>query len=167
MTAKAILILDDDLDTRVIYRAILARAGYAVIDAEDGAMGLRLALERRPDLILMDVYLPELDGWGFMERLRADGRVSSIPVCAITARIVSADDRARADAAGFVCYLIKPAGPLQVLGVVERWIGRPDGVRAGDHPGGISGPGHSASAAERSSRSTSMRISSDGQGLTR
>lgn len=124
---KAVLLVDDDRDNRIIYRAVLEHAGYTVIEAEDGVEGVRLARVHQPDMILMDLSMPRLDGWGAIRELKEDDRTAAIPVCALSAHVLLTGDYERARAAGFECYLTKPIAPRQVLGEVQERIG-PAGV---------------------------------------
>jgi two-component system, cell cycle response regulator DivK len=101
----------------------LETAGYRVLQAHDGAEGVRSALERVPDLILMDLSLPILDGWGAMARLKDDSRTASIPVLAVTAHVIVDGDYRRSREAGFAAYLTKPVEPRQVVEEVQRRLG--------------------------------------------
>src|SRR5690554_2403128 len=94
-----VLMVEDNIDNRGIYRTILEHSGIAVIEAEDGETGVRMATEQLPDLILMDVSLPIIDGWQATRMLKEDPRTSRIPVIALTAHALTTD-RQRAIEAG-------------------------------------------------------------------
>ena len=119
MSALRIVLAEDHEDNRNIYRTILEHYGYQVVIAMDGQSGLRLAREEQPDLILMDVSMPGMDGLEATRRLKADPATASIPVIAVTAHAM-AEDRAKAEAAGCDGYLAKPVEPRRVLEEVAR-----------------------------------------------
>lgn len=123
MRKKTILVVDDEPDQREIYSAVLKHAGYAVIEAADAAAGIRLATEESPDLILLDIALPVMDGWEAARVLKEDPRTANIPICAISARVLPAEEFGRVSRAGFACYMLKPIEPRQVLKEVASRIG--------------------------------------------
>jgi two-component system cell cycle response regulator DivK len=102
-----ILLIEDDPDNRDLTALILTAAGYTVISARDGLHGLDLAARAHPDLILMDLALPRLDGWETTRRLKAKPATRHIPVVAFTAHVLP-DALARATAAGCVAIIAKP-----------------------------------------------------------
>ncbi|HEU0302616.1 MAG TPA: response regulator [Longimicrobium sp.] len=114
-----ILLVEDNPDNQEMYRLILAHHGYAVLQAWDGEAGLRMARDHRPELILMDLTMPLVDGLEATRRLKADPATAAIPVIALTAQ-VEPETRAAAAAAGCVSFLPKPAPPRQVAAEVER-----------------------------------------------
>lgn len=122
MSAKTILIVEDNYDNRAIYTVALEIAGFEVIEAYNGEAGVELARERRPDLIIMDLSMPVLDGWGAMEKLRSDPRTSHIPVLALSAHVVLNGDYRRSREAGFAAYLTKPVEPKQVVREVQAHL---------------------------------------------
>jgi two-component system cell cycle response regulator DivK len=104
--ASSILIADDHDDNRELLQVLLLGAGYDVLEAKDGSECLAIAREQPPDLIVIDLSMPVLDGWGVFRELRADQRTKAIPCMAVTAH---ADlDRSQALAAGFSAYVSKP-----------------------------------------------------------
>lgn len=123
VTSKTVLLVDDDGDNRTIYRVILEHAGYTVLEAANGVDGLRLAREHLPDIILLDLSMPLLDGWGAIRELKEDDRTAHLPVCALSAHVLLAGDYERAREAGFECYLTKPIEPREVLQEVQERIG--------------------------------------------
>lgn len=127
MDNKRILLVEDHEDNRNIYRTILEHYGYEVVIATDGQSGIRLAREARPDLVLMDLSIPVVDGWEATRLLKADGETSSIPIIALSAHAL-AEDRERARQAGCDGYLAKPVEPRRVLEEVARFLGHPASV---------------------------------------
>jgi diguanylate cyclase (GGDEF)-like protein len=102
-----VLVVDDDPDIRTFLRISLELHGYEVSEATNGALGVRAALDRPPDLILMDVMMPELDGVAAVTQLRADARTSHLPIILVTARS-AADDKIAGLTAGADDYVTKP-----------------------------------------------------------
>ena len=117
------LIVEDNVDNRTIYRTILEHFGFAVLEAADGESGVRMARESRPDLVLMDISIPIIDGHEATRILKADPATASIPVMALTAHAM-AEDRIRAAEAGCDGYLSKPAEPNHVVAEVRRLLAR-------------------------------------------
>jgi CheY-like chemotaxis protein len=126
-TGQRLLLVEDNEDNRVIYATVLRHLGYQVIEAQDGVQAIALARSEHPALILMDISIPEVDGWEATRILRADPSTRSIPIIALTAHALS-DDRARATEVGFNSYLAKPIEPREVVAEVRRWIGGKDGT---------------------------------------
>jgi two-component system, cell cycle response regulator DivK len=102
-----VLVVEDDDDSRYLMRLELERLGYLVIEAEDGVKAVEMALRDHPDIILMDLTLPEMDGLEATERIRADPEMSEVPIIAVTAHQES-DFREEAKASGFNAYVTKP-----------------------------------------------------------
>jgi CheY-like chemotaxis protein len=123
MTGEAILVVEDNDKNLKLVRDLLQLRGYQVLEARTAEQGLRLAAERTPCLVLMDIQLPDLDGISALKRLRADPATAAILVVALTAFAMN-DDRERFIAAGFDGYLPKPidirALPDQVRTFIER-----------------------------------------------
>ena len=119
---QKLLLVEDNEDNRIIYSTVLRHIGYTVIEALDGVQAIALARSELPDLILMDISIPEVDGWEATRILRADPATRHIPIIALTAHALS-DDRERATAVGFTSYLAKPVEPRAVAAEVRRWIG--------------------------------------------
>jgi CheY-like chemotaxis protein len=115
-----ILIADDHDDNRELLQLLLLNAGYHVHEAKDGRECLSLAREIRPDLILMDLSMPGLDGWGVFEELKADQNTKTIPCMAVTAH---ADlNRQQALETGFSAYVSKPFSSDGLLNTVARLL---------------------------------------------
>jgi two-component system cell cycle response regulator DivK len=117
-----ILIADDRPSSRELLRLVLERAGYAVVEAEDGQQALDKTRSEDPDLVLLDLQMPGLDGYGVLAALRADPRFAGLPVLALTASAMRGD-RERILEAGFTDYLAKPAGPELLRETVARLLG--------------------------------------------
>jgi two-component system, cell cycle response regulator DivK len=130
MRRNTVLLVEDQPDNRIIYTTILEHAGYAVLEAQNGEEGVRRAREHAPDLVLMDLSMPVMDGWGAVRELKRDPTTASIPVCALSAHVLFPGDLERVRSAGFECYLTKPLEPRRVLEEVEKRIGPADGRRA-------------------------------------
>jgi CheY-like chemotaxis protein len=114
-----VLVADDDEDSRTIAVLILRHAGYAVAEARTGAEAVELGRALRPALVLMDVSMPELDGWAATRLLKADAATRGVLVLAHTAH-ASADDAARSVAAGCDGHLPKPVEPRRLVREVAR-----------------------------------------------
>jgi CheY-like chemotaxis protein len=116
---RRILLVEDNEDNRIIYRLTLQHFGYEVSEAGDGESGIRIATESLPDLILMDVSIPGIDGWEATKILKAGERTARIPIVALTAHALAAD-RERAREVGCDAYLAKPVEPRKVVEEIER-----------------------------------------------
>jgi CheY-like chemotaxis protein len=122
MSATVLVVEDNALNLKLV-RDVLGHAGYRVLEAGDAERGIELARAEAPDLILMDVQLPGIDGVAALGRLRADEQTAAIPVVALTAQAMK-DDRERFLAAGFDGYLEKPVSVPALPGQVEELIRR-------------------------------------------
>lgn len=107
MSAARILIVEDNVDNFQLVRFLLERAGYEVLSAANGREGIAMAKQERPDLILMDLSMPEMDGWAATEALKSDIETRRIPILALTAHTLPGD-RKRAVEAGCDGYISKP-----------------------------------------------------------
>jgi two-component system cell cycle response regulator DivK len=123
---KRILVVEDQEDNRRIIRDLLSTMGYELIEAQDGEAGVRLAKEHRPDLILMDIQLPVLDGYEATRRIKADPELRAIPIVVVTSYALSGDDQ-KAVAAGCDGYVAKPFSPRQLLATVRKFLDEPGG----------------------------------------
>jgi two-component system cell cycle response regulator DivK len=115
------LVVEDQEDNRQILRDLLTSADFEVIEAVDGEAGLAAAAAHRPDLILMDVQLPGIDGYDATRRLKGDEALQSIPVIAVTAHALNGAEQ-EARAAGCDAYITKPISPRQVLAKVREYM---------------------------------------------
>ena len=118
---KRILIVEDQEDNRAIMRDILSSAGYALIEAIDGEEGVKLARSERPDLILMDIQLPMLDGYEATRQIRAIDELKSVPIIAVTSYALSGDE-ALARSAGCDTHVAKPFSPRELLAKVQEFL---------------------------------------------
>jgi two-component system cell cycle response regulator DivK len=119
--SKRILIVEDQEDNRAIMRDLLSTAGYEVIEAVNGEDGVKLAQCERPDLILMDVQLPSIDGYEATRRIKGNSELTSIPIIAVTSYALSGDE-AKARAAGCDGYVSKPFSPRELLANVRKYL---------------------------------------------
>lgn len=119
--SKRILIVEDQEDNRRIVRDLLGNAGYELIEAVTGEEGVALALTQRPDLILMDIQLPGLDGYEATRRIKASADLAEIPVIAVTSYALSGDDL-KAREAGADAYIAKPYRPRELLATIRRYL---------------------------------------------
>ena len=117
---RRILVVEDMPDNRRIMRDLLTSAGFEVIEATDGVDGVDAALRHQPDLILMDMQLPGLDGYEATRHIKACPETNRIPVVAVTSYALSGDE-AKARAAGCDGYMAKPFSPRQMLATVRAF----------------------------------------------
>ncbi|HEX5782379.1 MAG TPA: response regulator [Solirubrobacteraceae bacterium] len=121
--SETVLVVEDNALNLKLVRDVLGHAGYRVLEAGDAERGIELAQAEGPDLILMDVELPGIDGVEALRRLRADAATSSIPIVALTA-LAMKEDRERFLSAGFDGYLEKPVSVPDLSGQVAALIQR-------------------------------------------
>jgi two-component system alkaline phosphatase synthesis response regulator PhoP len=119
----SVLIIDDEAPIRLLCRVNLEAEGMDVLEAADGPSGLAVATEERPDVILLDVMMPGLDGWRVAEQLVDDPRTSQIPIIFLTAR-AEFRDRARGLDIGGVDYVTKPFNPVELADLVRNLLDR-------------------------------------------
>ena len=120
-----ILLVEDNGKNMKLFRDLLQATGYRTLEATTGSQAVALAVERSPDLVLMDIQLPDIDGVEALNRLRADERTASIPVLALTAQVMRGD-RERFLAAGFDDYVSKPVDVGELIATVARHCDRRD-----------------------------------------
>jgi DNA-binding response OmpR family regulator len=120
MSAASVLVVDDDEDIRALLRTLLERTGAVVYEAPDGREGLREFHAHRPDLVILDVSMPELDGWQMLDRIRD---MSDVPVLMLTARADELE-RVRGLHAGADDYVIKPFGKQELIARVKALLRR-------------------------------------------
>ena len=123
---KTILLVEDNEDNRIIYATALRYAGYNVLEAITGTDGVYQTRTHLPDLVLMDISVPELDGWEATAILKADPATKHIPIVAVTAHALPGD-RERSFQAGCDGYLAKPCEPRAVVAEVQRFLGTDNG----------------------------------------
>jgi two-component system, cell cycle response regulator DivK len=120
---KCILVVEDQEDNRQILRDLLGNAGFNLVEAENGEEALSTLVDHRPDLILMDIQLPVLDGYETPRRIKANPQLNSIPIIAVTSYALSGDE-AKALAAGCDAYVTKPFSPRALLAKVREYLDR-------------------------------------------
>ena len=124
MSAEApqrILVIEDNEDNRRIMRDLLTSAGYELHEAQSGETGVALAAALRPNLILMDIQLPGIDGYEATRQIKAMAGLREIPIIAVTSYALSGDD-VRAWEAGCDGYVTKPYSPRDLLAVIREWL---------------------------------------------
>jgi two-component system, cell cycle response regulator DivK len=120
MADARVLLVEDNEKNMKLFRDVLHAAGYRTLEATTGAEAVAVAAEHFPDLVLMDIQLPDIDGVDALCRLRADERTASVPVLALTAQAMEGD-RERFLAAGFDGYLSKPVNIAEFVATVKRY----------------------------------------------
>ena len=120
MTGAQVLVVEDNPRNMKLFRDVLHASGYRTLEAATGERAVELVFEHRPDLVLMDIQLPDIDGIEALSRLRADDRTASVPVLALTAQAMEGD-RERFLAAGFDGYLSKPVDIAEFVATVKRY----------------------------------------------
>jgi len=119
MAAPQILVVEDNEKSMKLVRDVLLATGHRTLEATTGGRAVELATEHSPDLVLMDIQLPDISGIEALGRLRADTRTASVPVVALTAQAMEGD-RERFLAAGFDDYLSKPVNVTDLIATVKR-----------------------------------------------
>jgi two-component system, cell cycle response regulator DivK len=115
---KRILVVEDQEDLRDVLRTLLVGSGYEMLEAADGEAGVAKAQSDRPDLILMDIQLPVLDGYEATRRIKTDPSLKATPVIAVSSFAMKGDEE-KARAAGCDHYVTKPYSPLQLLRIIR------------------------------------------------
>jgi two-component system cell cycle response regulator DivK len=119
---KRILVVEDQEDLRGVLRDLFTRSGYIVIEAADGATGVASAKSDRPDIILMDIQMPVIDGYEATRRIKADPTLAQTPVVAVSSFAMKGDEE-KARAAGCDHYVTKPYSPIQLLRMIRGYLG--------------------------------------------
>jgi len=118
---RSILVVEDQEDNRRIVRDLLSSRGFEIIEATDGLAGVEAAKRHTPDLILMDIQLPQIDGYEATRRIKADPDLAGIPIIAVTSYALSGDDQKALDA-GCDGYVAKPYSPRKLLATIENFL---------------------------------------------
>ncbi|MGH7457757.1 MAG: response regulator [Longimicrobiaceae bacterium] len=118
MKSKLILIVDDDADTREVFSQFLVHHGYQVATAFTGEQAMQALRQELPDLVVMDLAIPSVDGWTLTTLLKGDQRTRHVPIVVVSAH-VEKEDRARAERAGCDAFLGKPCRPQTLLATVQ------------------------------------------------
>jgi len=121
MMKTKILVIEDNEDNRRIVRDLLTSAGYEVIEAVTGQEGVTAAETQGPELILMDIQLPDFDGYEATRRIKANPALSAIPIIAVTSYALSGDD-VKAFEAGCDAYVTKPFSPRELLAKIREYL---------------------------------------------
>jgi two-component system, cell cycle response regulator DivK len=119
--SKCILVVEDQEDLRGVLRTLLSGSGYTVLEAADGQAGVVKALSERPDLILMDIQLPMLDGYDATRQIKADPKLKATPIIAVSSFAMKGDEE-KARAAGCDHYVTKPYSPMQLLRIIRGFL---------------------------------------------
>ncbi len=119
--SKRILVVEDQEDNRAILRDLLQSVGYELVEAVNGEEALAIAMEHKPDLILMDIQLPIVDGYEATRRIKAEPALRGIPVIAVTSYALSGDEE-KAREAGCDDYVTKPFSPRDLLAKVQAYL---------------------------------------------
>lgn len=122
---KTVLVVDDDSDARAIYEEALTERGFTVLTALHGAEGVHLARRHRPDLILMDIRMPVMDGWQAIQYLKSDTSTDHIPIWAVSAYVSDEELDEQPSWFQFDRLISKPVDPTQLAAEIESRIGRP------------------------------------------
>jgi two-component system cell cycle response regulator DivK len=118
---KRIVVVEDQADNLQILRDLLTSEGYQIIEAQDGEEGIRAAAAERPDLILMDIQLPRLDGYEATRRIKADPALRAIPIIVVTSYSLSGDE-AKARAAGCDDFVPKPYSRRHLMAKIREYL---------------------------------------------
>ena len=118
---QRILIVEDQEDLRTILRDLLSASGYEVLEAVDGSEGVAKARSERPDLVLMDIQLPVLDGYEATRQIKRHPDTASTPVIVVSSFAMKGDEE-KARAAGCDAYVPKPYSPMKLLGMVREFL---------------------------------------------
>jgi two-component system, cell cycle response regulator DivK len=126
VTGAQVLVVEDNEKNMKLFRDVLQASGFRLLEATTGEQAMKLAAEHQPNLVLMDIQLPDIDGVETLGRLRADVRTASIPVVALTAQAMHGD-RERFLDVGFVAYISKPVNILEFVKTVREHCEEADG----------------------------------------
>ena len=118
---KRVLLVEDNPHNRKIFSGMLTHSGFEVVEAEDGHQAIAEMARQLPDIVLMDLSIPGVDGWEVTRRFKADARTKNIPIIALTAHAMRGDEE-RARAAGCDHYLAKPVSPKKVVEEVRKLL---------------------------------------------
>jgi two-component system, cell cycle response regulator DivK len=120
--SKRILVVEDQEDLRGMLRDLLTGSDYSVIEAADGSAGIAMAKSEHPDLILMDIQMPVVNGYEATRQIKADPAINGIPIIAVSSFAMKGDEE-KARSAGCDHYVTKPYSPMQLLKVIRSLLG--------------------------------------------
>ena len=123
MSGKRILVIEDNMDSYQLVKFVLEKKGHETFLAMNGRDGVNAAIKQKPDLIIMDLAMPMMDGWIATEKLKAEPTTKNITIVALTAHALPAD-RLRAMDAGCSEYITKPINLERFMETMEHWLGR-------------------------------------------
>jgi len=126
MTKRRILCIEDEAEMIELTRLVLEREGFEVVGAVGGAKGLASLKEEKPDLVLLDLMMPDMDGWEVYRQMKADKELADIPVIVVTARAQSIDKVLGLQVAKVSDYVTKPFGPKELIESIRRVLDGPD-----------------------------------------
>lgn len=118
---KTVLIVEDNENNMYMMRFIINKLGHTVLEARDGAAGVETARAKRPDLILMDIQLPVMDGYSAARKIREEADLANVPIVAVTSYAMIGD-REKAISAGCTDYVEKPIDPASFIEVLEKYL---------------------------------------------
>jgi CheY-like chemotaxis protein len=121
MFPTRVLVIEDNEDNLALMRLLLERANYEVYLSTDGATGLEIARKEQPDILLLDLAMPEMDGWEVAAAMKADMITKDIPIIAVTAHALP-KDRERAFEAGCDAFIVKPFSVAKLIGEIEKLL---------------------------------------------
>ena len=121
--SKTVLIVEDNENNMMLVRDVLEMKGYSILAATTGAEGVRLAIEHKPDLVLMDIQLPDIDGITAFAQIRGNEAAKHIPILAVSASVMQ-DEQAKIATSGFEAYITKPLSMKSFVETVEKFIGK-------------------------------------------
>ncbi len=121
MSKKRILVVEDDLDNTTLVRLLLKRENYDVLTAENGQKGIAVTQSERPDLIVLDLDMPVMDGWRMIDELKEQKKTRDIPIVVVTAHLLP-DERYKAFDAGCNGYVMKPFQVADLVAEIKRWL---------------------------------------------
>ena len=119
--SKLILVVEDQEDNMQILRDVLSSAGYEMTEAETGPQALQAVANKRPDLILMDIQIPVIDGYEVTRRIKADPKLKSIPIIAVTSHALGEGEQ-KARSAGCDDFVAKPYSPRQLMATIRKYV---------------------------------------------
>ena len=131
MAKQRVLCIEDHPEMIELIRLILGRRGFDVVGAEGGREGLKEMQENPPDLILLDLMMPDMDGWEVYRQIKANDQLSGIPVIAVTAKAQGIDRVLGLHIAGMDDFITKPFGPKELVASVEHVLGASAGAKTG------------------------------------